>query len=376
MLLSLTFSLPCRCCLSRQRLSFGITKKSCFSIDKLGIKLYKQGKIKNKGVNMKKLIFILLVLPILVGTVFAETLATLTGIMKPESISIDDRQIYVMENKKFFIYSLQDFKLKKKFGKEGEGPQEFKGMAHLIPLADYLLINSAGKISYFTTNGDFIKEMKSPTGFTSSRFYPLDNGFVGRGSIQEQGILYGTINFFDEHLEKGKELYRMKSTLQPDGKIEMLKQPFLYKTYKNKVYVAGKPGFIIDILDHTGKLLLSIDQKYEKVKFTGDDEKKVRNALRLLYKQQYEELKHRLAFPGYYPEIGDFQVTDNKIYVFTWKVGNGSNEWFVYDLQGKLLKRLFVPLVFMMPLEPFPYTVNNGKLYQLIESEDAKWELK
>jgi len=324
---------------------------------------------------MKKMIFILLVMTMLVGTVSGEKLATLTGIMKPDNIYIDDRQIYIRENTTFFIYSFEDFQLKKKFGKPGEGPQEFKGTVFLVPRADYLLVNSAGKISFFTKDGDFIKEMKSPSGFSSSRFYPLDNGFVGRGTVHDQGIRYVTINFFDKHLKKGTELYRMKAALQPAGKIEMLKQPFIYQTYNNKVYVAGKQGFIIDILDHTGKLLVSIDQKIEKRKFTGDDEKKARNALRLLYKQRYEELKQRIAFPGYFPEIGDFQVTDNKIYVSTWIIQNGSNEWFIYDLQGKLLKRMFVPMVFLMPLEPYPYTVKNGKFYQLIETDDEQWEL-
>jgi hypothetical protein len=70
-------------------------KQGEFTIDNLGIKLYKQVKIKPKGVYMKKMIFILLVLPILVGTVFAEKLATLTGIMKPDNIYIDDQQIYI-----------------------------------------------------------------------------------------------------------------------------------------------------------------------------------------------------------------------------------------------------------------------------------------
>jgi hypothetical protein len=32
-------------------------------------------------------------------------------------------------------------------------------------------------------------------------------------------------------------------------------------------------------------------------------------------------------------------------------------------------------MVFMMPLEPYPYTVKNGKFYQLIETEDEQWEL-
>jgi hypothetical protein len=214
----------------------------------LGFKLYKQGKIKDKGVNLKKMIFILPVLTVLVGTVFAGKLATLTGIMKPDSIYIDNRQIYIMENPTFFIYSLEDFRLKKKFGKPGEGPREFKGTAPLIPHVEHLLVNSA-------------------------------------------------------------------------------------------------------------------------------DEKKAGDALRLLYKQQYEELTHRLAFPDYFPGIEDFQVTDNKIYVSTWKVENGGNEWFIFDLQGKLLKRLFVPIAFLMPLEPYPYTVKNDNLYQLIENENEQWEL-
>lgn len=324
---------------------------------------------------MKRVILILLVFLTFGGAVSGRKLAALTEILKPRSIVIDDRQIYILEKKTIFIYSLNDFKLKKKFGNEGEGPQEFKGTVHITPMADHLFINSAGKISFFSKDGNFIREMKSPTGFSSVRFCPLDNGFVGRGSERENGIYYVTVNFFDPRLKKGKELYRMKAVLQPAGKIELLKQPFIYQTYENVVYVAGKKGFIIDVLDHTGKPVFSINREYEKRKFTPRDEKEARDALRLLYKQQYEVLKNRLAFPDYFPGIADFLVIDNKIYVSTWKIEKNNNEFFIFDLKGKLMKRLFIPMVFMMPLEPYPYTIKKGTFFQLIETEDEIWEL-
>ena len=68
---------------------------------------------------MKRMIFVLLVLPVLVGAVFGEKLASFDSLMKPTGIFLDNRQIYIIENKTIFIYSLQDFQLKKKFGEEG-----------------------------------------------------------------------------------------------------------------------------------------------------------------------------------------------------------------------------------------------------------------
>jgi uncharacterized protein YlbG (UPF0298 family) len=66
-----------------------------------------------------------------------------------------------------FIYSLKDFKLVKKFGKAGEGPREFRILPQL-PLnidarTDQIIVNSFGKVSYFTKQGEFIKEVKTLT---------------------------------------------------------------------------------------------------------------------------------------------------------------------------------------------------------------------
>ena len=324
---------------------------------------------------MKKLFFILFVLIHLLNPfVFAEKPVTLSKLMKADSIVVDDRHIYITENTTIYIYSLEDSQLKKTFGKHGEGPQEFMGQVNVILQPDGLLVNSPGKISYYTKDGEFIKELK--TGLGNMNFWPLEKGFVGRGSIQDNQVFYVTVNLFDSHLKKGKELFRMESALQGESnKIEFLKQTFAYRTYRNKIFIVGKKGFIIDVLDRAGKHLFSIAQSYERLKFTSEDEKKMRKVLKTLYGSMYEGLKHRIVFPRYFPEIEDFIIVDNKVYVFTYRTENEKVEFFIFDIGGKLLKRIFVPFLNQRPMLPYPFSVKGGKLYQVVEGEDEEWEL-
>ena len=92
----------------------------------------------------------------------------------------------------------------------------------------------------------------------------------------------------------------------------------------------GKEGFLIDVMDHTGKKLFSINQKeYKRRKFTSEDEKTIKNFIKKQFSQQYEVVKDRLAFPDYFPEILSFFIADSKIYVSTWKWENKRIEFFI-----------------------------------------------
>lgn len=319
--------------------------------------------------------FVLFFLLTLSDLILGEKLAVLSEVLKPNEIVLDGNQFYITENTSIYIYSLEDFKLKKKFGKQGEGPAEFMDFVEVTPQDDRLLVNSFRKISSFTKDGRFISELKAGQGAGRGSFYPLANGFVGRGAIMEKGEMYLTINFFDSNLRKGKELYRMKSARQFSGKIKILKQSFIYRTHGNKMFVVGKSGFIIDVLDQNGKLLFSINREYEKRKFTPEDEKNMREVLKSLNYQQYEMLQHRLQFPEFYPEIEDFLITDGKIYVFTYKIENNKVETFTFSLDGKFLKKMYVHLAYQTPILPYPFKVRNGKIYQVIENDDEEWEL-
>ncbi|MCP4215475.1 MAG: hypothetical protein GY765_12545, partial [bacterium] len=53
------------------------------------------------------------------GVVFSD-------LLKPTSLVVADEQIYITDGPSIYIHSAKDFKLINKFGKVGEGPQEFK----------------------------------------------------------------------------------------------------------------------------------------------------------------------------------------------------------------------------------------------------------
>jgi len=79
-------------------------------------------------------------------------------------MAVDDTQLYVTQEASVFIYSLKDFKLVKKFGSAGQGPQEFF-LVPTVPLTidvqmDQIIAVSIRKVSYFTKQGEFIKEVK------------------------------------------------------------------------------------------------------------------------------------------------------------------------------------------------------------------------
>lgn len=91
---------------------------------------------------------------------FPERLATLPEIMKPTAFSVDNNQLYIGEKSAIYLYSTKDFKLVKQFGRQGEGPGEFKNNPILKVFPDYLLINAFGKLIYFSKNGELLKEKK------------------------------------------------------------------------------------------------------------------------------------------------------------------------------------------------------------------------
>ncbi len=308
--------------------------------------------------------------------VHAEKVAVISDILKPDSIAVDDSQLYVVEGATVFIYSLKDYKLVTKFGREGQGPQEFAKLPGINVAVDAtgknLLINSFGKISYFKKDGTFEKEIKAK----GLAFYlrALKDGYAGMGRAVEDGVVYNTINLFDAELNPVKEIARMK-VMKTGGKIQILKRSFSFQVYKDQLYVVGEEGLSVDVYDHTGKKLRSITHPYEKLKFEPKAEEVIRANMKRQYGPQYEALKNNLDFPDYFPEIRNLFVDDGKVVVSTWKNDNGKIELYIFDLKGNLVKKNFIKMAVRDDgMTPYPTAIQKNKLYQLIENEDEEWE--
>lgn len=309
--------------------------------------------------------------------VHGEKVAVIDEVLKPASIAIDGSQLYVTEGATIFIYSLKDYSFVKKFGRAGQGPQEFPLVPGLPLTIDVskknIFVSCLAKVLYFKKDGSYIREIKSKgLGWI---FSPLKDGYVGYGRTVEEEIAYDIINFYDAELNRGKEIARSKLAKR-GGNIEVLKRTFSFQINEEKIFITKEEGFVIDVFDHTGEKLYSITREYKKIKFDPEVEKLLRDNIKKRNPAQYEAIKNILEFPEYFPAILNFFIDDNKIYAATWNLQKDKVEFFIFDLKGNLLKQKFIAIKFQEDsITPFPVTVKNGKLYQLIENEDEEWEL-
>jgi hypothetical protein len=328
----------------------------------------------------------LLILLLLLATfVVSAKIVPMPDIIKADIIKVDGHDLVIAEGAAISIYSLKDFKLIKKFGKEGEGPQEFKtfmGFGLTVDIyPEHILVNSIDKISYFTRKGEFIKEKKIPAGTSVTSF---QGKFVGSAIQFDQKT--GPKMAFSLYDSKGEKLKEICSHPLPllKGKgtvtlLDLLAGIFpRYQTSADRIFIGGKQQFEIDIYDSEGNFLKSIKRDCEKKELTGDDKKKFLEVYKIhpIYKNFWESLEKAINVPDYFPAYKTFLVSNQKIYVQTFKKKDGKTEFLIFDLNGKYLKTTFLPLVFQDIITPYLFTIDGGKLYQLAENEDEEWELR
>jgi hypothetical protein len=334
---------------------------------------------------MKKIILLLVLFFVLILTVLAAAarVAVFPDILKPDSITVDNGQFIITEGASISLFSLRDFSLQKKFGNQGEGPQEFKvtsyGLTGLVLDVQprVLLVSSVGKLSLFTREGKFIKEMKASHNFFGSRFLALGQQYVGLGSNMEGNINYMTVNIYDGKLNKVKEICRWESPYRLGAGTRVFTEPYVFCTSGDKILTTNGTEFTIDVYDSHGENPYTIKQEYKKLKISRDTEKAVINYFKTnpATKNVFQYMQP-IIFPDYLPAIRNFMVTDKKVYVLTFKRQGNKSEFYIFDLEGKLLNHVFLPLKEQTPLTYFPYYIKDGKLYQLVENEEEEeWEL-
>jgi len=337
-------------------------------------------------------IFLLLILLLLVFLLNSEVkptskplmkkLASFPDILKPGMIIVRGGRLFVTEGATVSIYSMKDFTRIKTFGKPGEGPQEFKlgqfaGELIIDVLPQYILVNSLGKLSYFTLDGDFIEEKRNPAAFY---IQPIGENYVGMSTtFGEENTRFLAVNLYDRDLKKIREIFRREHEIQVQkGKgIHLLKKAFVYYVVEDKIFISGKEGFVVDIYDEQGSLLKTIERKdHKKRKVTNAEKAEIHRILKRQYKELYEYFKNTIIIAPHFPVIASIFVRDERVYVLTNNEVDQMWEMYVYDLEGVFIKKLFVPMLKRDLLSPFPTDIRNGNVYQLIENEDDEvWEL-
>jgi hypothetical protein len=335
--------------------------------------------------NFYRKLSLLVLLVIFPLVAFSSKIVPLTKLIKPDSIVIDNQQIYITDAENVYIYS-KDFTLKKKFGKSGEGPGEFKiNPAGVIKLQiyvqpDHLVINNLGRVSFFTKDGIFKNQINVTSG---NNFQPVGKGFVGyTGTKRIQNTLYLSINTYNSNFDKIKEIYSREYYVQTHRDFNLIKLGCgnkgraYYISYDNKIFIEGEND-VIHVFDENGNKEYDIHLDYEKLKISKSHKEEILKDIYVLYTGPTMRtlIKEKGKFPTYFP-ARFFDIADGKIYIPTYKKEAGKNEFVIYDIKGKLLKKVFLPFKDQTLLLPYPYSINDNTFYQLVDNEDTEnWEV-
>ncbi len=329
--------------------------------------------------SMKKccLFFVLSILPALIT---AEKVTTLSQPLNPHKIIVSGNQMIVEDFPKIHIFSLEDFRLQRSFGEKGEAPGEFLPRSGYVRLnihvqKDFIFVESNGKLSFFSRDGTFLREMNSAA--AGYLFQPMGkNKFIGLRNVGEKGMLYKTVNIYDSNLKIKKEIFRIKHGSQAGKSIVLFDKALRYFMDGRCIYIVHDFDFLIEVFDRNGNHVRTIHKKdYRHLEITEEHKRRTHNHLKR-HLRTYPQMKHRLKFPSTFLAVRDIELDDRKLYVTTFKREKGTVECFIIDQEGTIQERLFLPLIEENILREYPFDIHNGKVYQLVENEETEhWEL-
>ena len=340
---------------------------------------------------------VLLLLVVVRIPIFAEVIE-LPEIINPDSITLDEDHIYISDFPSIYIYSLQDYRLIKKFGRVGEGPKEWLKYALLSLHENHLVIGDQNKMLFFSKTGDYIREIKA-----KSIIYwggrPTANGFIAKNRATEKDFQYNTICLYDQNLRKTKEIYRnaffwqYKKSSDKCNAIEV--GGIQFQVYQDYFLFRKNPDFTIDVLDKSGKKLYTIQLPYSRLPFPDSIKKQYYRYFQTVppWKRLYRRIGKEIYFPSHLPAIQSFVAADNKIYVLTYETRDNQSKFIILDLKGKKLQEVWLSFHqsdqwFHHSLTQWvrhgcshpTFTFRNDTLYHLVMAEDDEdyehWRLQ
>lgn len=311
----------------------------------------------------------------------------LEEVLNPDSIFVSKDRIYITEGATIYIYSKENVKYLGRFGKKGEGPGEINASRrgrlsfNLNVVEDNIFIHNRSKVMFFEKDGRFMREKKLTGGFIRG-LLPVGDNFVARSfKIGENRSRSESITIYDKNFKKTGEVTGRTNVEFTRGsfvKVYFDQSIFNMRTSKGVIYLNNSKEFIIERYDEKGKKLNPIKADYDLIDVSSSKKSKIKN----YYKNEsrfsdfWERIKDMFDIADKYPAIKNFFVTNNKIYVHTFKRTGAGDEFFIMDFGGKIIDKKKIHIGVKNIMEDYPYFIESGKFYNLVENEDEEeWEL-
>ncbi|MGE5343133.1 MAG: hypothetical protein ACM3SY_16790 [Candidatus Omnitrophota bacterium] len=150
-----------------------------------------------------------------------------------------------------------------------------------------------------------------------------------------------------------------------------------FTVYDNKIFIweTTSGGCCVFIFDSNGNELNRIKLNLENQKISQAFKDKYIEYWKTFSKAwEYLNARCNVFFPEYFPYFQKIEVNKGKIYIYTYNFKGNEREVIITDLKGKVLKKIFVPLMYF--INGIDYTIDDDNFYYVIENEESEeWEL-
>ncbi len=325
-------------------------------------------------------VFLLVLASLSIRPLSAELIAKVPQVMDPFFMTIAEGRMFVVENSSnAHIFKLGDggAAFLKTIGREGQGPGEFDFMYAIRFREGKLDATASHKIVCYTPDGEYLDEFKVPVPFFKGGIDRVGKGFLVGDYDYNQPKPVKTIRLYDSSFKLIKEVGAWEQPLLL-GKINPAAD---YQTFR----VAGDRIFIVEtardtkvtVLDPGGNAIKEFLLPLESLKMTAALKAAITKALKDGWGTDpgWNMVEERLAFSDYAPGLDWIDVADGMLIARTYRYKGDEVEFVFFDLDGKEIKRMFLPFTGRNS-DGIPYCVHQGRFYYLkINEADETYEL-
>lgn len=262
---------------------------------------------------------------------------------------IDDGRLVVLDSidKKIKIIDSSG-KVLKEFGREGQGPGEWRSPIILQLISDRLImISDPGnrKILYLDLDGNLIKEVSYARKMNIIKIIEDGGKFIASEMGPEGSSIAYTVSKYNGNFN---QLFKIDNWLMPlpmrSSKINFFDMIYCFclDSEGNIVYSRGT-NYEIKYFTPEGKLFRIVRKEYQPQSITQKDKEKI---LGMLPRTQGVNMKEMIVFPEKFPPFSSFFMDEkNRLYVKTYEKGKSINTYMVdiFNHEGKFIGRCEMP---------------------------------
>lgn len=261
-------------------------------------------------------------------------------------------------------------KVMKEFGREGQGPGEWRNPIMLQLISDRLImISDPGnrKILYFDLDGSLIKEVSYARKMNIIKIIEDGGKFIASEMGPEGSSIAYTVGKYDGNFN---QLFKIDAWLMPlpmgSSKINFFDMIYCFclDGEGNIIYSRGT-YYEIKYFNSEGELFRIVRKEYQPQSITQKDKEEI---LGMLGRTQGVNMKEMIVFPENYPPFYSFFTDEkNRLYVRTYEKGKTINTHMmdIFNHEGKFIGRCEIP----SDVLDLPAVWEADKLY-LVEKDD------